>query len=47
MKGDSVVGKNIPIPQAIDNPKAPSNHFVVLGSSEAVLEEGEMQQFKG
>ena len=47
MKGDSIVGKNYLIPRAVDISKAPSNHFVVLSSSEALLEGGEMQQFDG
>ena len=44
MKGDFVVRKN---PWAVENPKASSNHFVVLSSPEVpILEEGELQQFK-
>ena len=40
MKGDIVVGKT-------KNPKASSNHFVVLSSPEVpILEEGELQQFE-
>ena len=47
MKGFTVVGKNLPKPQAIENPNASSNHFVVLSSPEVpILEEGELQQFE-
>ena len=42
MVGDTAVGKNPVVPQVVDRSKYPSNHFVVLSSSEA-LEEGEMQ----
>ena len=44
MKGDNVVGKNLP--KAVEDPKS-SNHFVVLSTLEVpILEEGELQQFK-
>ena len=46
MIGDTTVGKNSFIPRVVDISKAPSNHFIVLSSSEA-LEEGEMQQLDG
>ena len=48
MKGMTIVGKNIPKPQAIENPNASSNHFVVLSTPEATtLEEGELPQLEG
>ena len=47
MTSDSIVRKNLPIPQVVDSSKAPSNHFVVLISFDAILEEGEFQQFDG
>ena len=39
VKGDSAIGKNPPFPQVDNIPISPSNHFVVLSSSET-LEEG-------
>ena len=36
MIGDTAVGNNSSIPEAVDSSKAPSNHFVVLSSSEAL-----------
>ena len=43
MIGDSAAGKIFPFSQVVDTPKASLNHFVVLSSPEAILEEGEMQ----
>ena len=48
VKGEFFFGKNLLKPQAIENPNASSNHFVVLSYLEApILEEGELQQFEG
>ena len=47
MKGFTIVGKNLPKPQAIENPNASANHFVVLSSPEVPIRiEGELQQFE-
>ena len=47
MTSDSTIGKKPPTPQVVDSSKFPSNQFVVLNSSDAILEEGELQQFDG
>ena len=46
--GSSIDGKTLPKTQAIENPSASSNHFVVLSSSAniPILEEGEFQQLE-
>ena len=46
MNGPSIYGKTLPKSQAVEYPKASSNHFVALGTSAniPVLEDCEFQQ---